>query len=92
MTRDRLNVEKGLKAKGFRLEEGDHHFFTYFSEAGVKTPVYTKTSHGMREVGVALLGRMAGDCRLSKKEFLRLVDCPLTREAYEALLTAGGHI
>ena len=92
MTRDRHDVEKSLKAKGFRLEEGNHHFFQYYSEAGIKTSVYTKTSHGMKEIGVGLLARMAGDCRLSKKDFLRLVDCPLSREAYEALLTEGGHL
>lgn len=59
MPRDRRDVEGGLQAKGFRLKEGDHHFFLYFSLAGLKTPVFTKTSHGQKEIGDVLLNLMA---------------------------------
>ncbi len=92
MPRDRRDVEHGLAAKGFDETQGDHHFFTYHTDAGLKTPVYTKTSHGMREIGDPLLSLMAKQCKLSRREFFSLLDCPLSRADYETLLSAGGHI
>ena len=92
MPRDCRDVERGLTAKGFVETQGDHHYFTFYTDAGLKTPVFTKTSHGMREVGDPLLGLMAKQCRLSRREFFALLDCQLSRDDYEALLTAGGHI
>ncbi len=92
MPRDRKGVESGLKSKGFRQTEGDHHFFIYFTAAGLKTPVKTKTSHGMREIPDNLLALMAKQCRLPKGAFLNLVDCPLARAEYERILQGAGEI
>jgi hypothetical protein len=86
MPRRQSEVEKSLLAKGFRSKEGDHNFFHYYSKAGKKTIVFTKTSHGSREIDDSLLGRMAKQVRLSKGDFDRLIDCPLDRDSYEAKL------
>lgn len=85
MPRRKQDVEQALTRKGFVQREGDHHYFVYHSLAGLKTAVFTKTSHTpkMREIPDNLLGQMARQCRLSRRDFLDLVDCPLTREAYE---------
>jgi hypothetical protein len=90
MPRKQSKVEKGLEAKGFRHDDGDHHFFHYFSTAGKKTRVFTKTSHGASEIDDSLLGRMAKQCKLKRADFDRLIDCPLNRDAYEAMLIAQG--
>jgi hypothetical protein len=88
MQRDKAKVESSLRAKGFRTEEGDHHFFIFYTHDGLKTPVYTRTSHSpkYKSIGDPLLSAMSKQCHISKSEFLNLVDCPLSYGAYEALL------
>lgn len=92
MPRKQSEVEKSLLAKGFRAKEGDHTYFNYYSKAGKKTAVFTKTSHGTREIDDNLLSRMAKQCKLNNKDFGLLIDCPLDRDAYEAKLIALGTI
>ena len=45
MPRRKDNVEKALLRKGFHSKEGDHHYFIYYNLEGLKTAVFTKTSH-----------------------------------------------
>lgn len=85
--RAKRDVEAGLKKKGFRQDEGDHHWYTYWTEDGKKTPVHTKTSHGnTKDLGDHLIGQMSRQIGLTKAKFLDLVDCPLSREAYNEIL------
>ena len=88
MPKRKDEIEKGLLRKGFVRKEGDHHFFNYHNLQGQKTAIFTKTSHTpkMREIPDNLLSLMAKQCSLSKEDFLRLVDCPLSREQYETKL------
>jgi len=95
MPRRKDDIERGLLHKGFAKGEGDHRYFTYHNLKGEKTAVFTKTSHSpkMRDIPDGLLGLMAKQCRLSKGDFLNLIDCPLSREDYEkrlAVKTAAG--
>ena len=92
MPRKQTDVEKSLQAKGFRSREGDHNYFNYYSKAGKKTAVFTKTSHGSREIDESLLSLMAKQCKLSNKDFGLLIDCPLDRDTYEAKLVARGAV
>lgn len=70
MPRKQSDVEKSLLAKGFRAKEGDHNHFNYYSRAGKKTAVFTKTSHGEREINDNLLSCMARQCKLSNSNSL----------------------
>jgi predicted RNA binding protein YcfA (HicA-like mRNA interferase family) len=88
MPRKQADVEKGLKAKGFSAGSGDHNYFHYVSKEGKKTAVFTKTSHGSKEIGNNLLAKMARQVKLSRTDFDLLVDCPLDRDAYEKKLVA----
>ena len=90
MPRDKRKLEDALMHKGFERKEGDHHFFVYITQQGKKSSVRTKTSHTpkMKEIGDGLISQMAKQCHLNAKEFLCLVDCPLSREDYEKLLLA----
>ncbi len=90
MPRKQGEVEKSLLNKGFQAGGGDHNYFFYYSIAGKKTTVRTKTSHGAREIDDNLLAQMAKQCKLSNKDFGLLVECPLTRDAYEAKLVSAG--
>lgn len=91
--RAKRDVESGLKRKGFRQDEGDHHWYFYWTAEGKKTTVRTKTSHGStKDLGDGLLSEMARQVRVTKSQFLELVDCPMTREQYEGALVEGGQV
>ena len=91
--RAKRDVEAALTKKGFRKDDGDHHWFFYWTADGLKTTIRTKTSHGStKDLSDGLLKEMARQVRISKGQFLDLVDCPLTREQYESALENDGHI
>ena len=94
MPRERKAVEAALEAKGFQRREGNHHYFTYVAKDGRTSRARTKTSHSpkARTLSDGLLGQMANQCRLTKPDFLKLVDCPLTRDEYERRLSEQGHL
>ncbi len=84
-------MTSSLRRKGFEQSEGDHSYFTYYRTSDQKkTAVFTKVSHGEVEVDDFLLGKMAQQCKLSKADFLALVDCPLDRAEYETRLRSRG--
>ncbi|MBQ6472592.1 MAG: type II toxin-antitoxin system HicA family toxin [Victivallales bacterium] len=90
-TRSKRKIEKALCKKGFIEQQGDHNFFIYYTLDGRKTGIFTKTSHTphMKDISGELLNKMASQCKLSKDEFCRLVDCPLSRASYEAILKSN---
>ena len=94
MPRNRRSVESALQPKGFVKVEGDHHYFVYHTKAGLKTRARTKTSHSpkIRDLSDDLIGKMARQCLVTKNDFLSLVDCPMTRDAYERRLIDRGEI
>jgi len=94
MPRDKRKVEEALLKKGFEDKEGDHHFFIYHTLQGKKSSIRTKTSHTpkMKEISDGILAQMAKQCRLNKQDFMNLIDCPLSREQYEARLIEKGEI
>jgi len=91
---EKRDVETALEKKGFTLSEGDHSFFTYHTQAGQKTSVWTKTSHGVKfkTLGDTLVASMAKQCGLSNNQFKQLIECPLTREKLEKILIESGRI
>lgn len=92
MPRKQADLEKSLLVKGFQAGGGDHNYFFYYSKVGKKTIVRTKTSHGAREIDDNLLAQMAKQCKLSNKDFGLLIECPLSRDDYEAKLVAVGAV
>jgi hypothetical protein len=90
MPRNRKDVESGLLNKGFNRKDGDHHFFIYWTKDGRKSRVFTKTSHSGKDISDDLLSMMSRQCKVTRQNFFRLVDCPLTREEYETLLNQAG--
>lgn len=88
MQRDRKNVISGLKSKGFIPHDTHHKYFVFKTLSGKKTAINTRVSHGTqyKTLGDPLLNAMSKQCQLSKKDFLNLVDCPLSREDYENMM------
>jgi len=87
MTRDKKDVEASLIKKGFCNREGDHHYYIYFTINGLKSRVFNKTSHSMKEISEDLLSMMARQCKLTRKHFVDLIDCPLDHPSYENILS-----
>lgn len=68
-----------LSSKGFKQEERDHKTFIYYVN-GQRTSIHTKVSHSADEIDEFLIGKMKKQLKLSKQQFLDLVDCPLSLE------------
>ncbi len=88
MPRPKASVVRALKAKGFEEASGDHVFLIYYTSEGLKTGIRTKTSHTpkMKDIPDNLLPQMAKQCKLTNPDFLKLVDCPMSRVEYEQQL------
>ena len=90
MPRPRRVVMAALERKGFSASEGDHTYFIYYTADGRKTLAKTKVSHSGKDVADVILGMMARQCKLTAPQFRDLVDCSLSRTAYEDILKAQG--
>ena len=94
MPRDRRNVEQALEKKGFVRSNRDHKYYLYHTKEGKKSPIRTHTSHGSgyKTLDDHLVSQMARQCKLTKKQFENLIDCPLDRSGYEEILVSQGAI
>ena len=83
---------RSLKNKGFidsTAHSGDHKYVEYWSDG--KLVLHTKLSHGSnKDIDDYLIKQMSSQCKLSKKEFADLVNCPLSDKEYEDLLRQQG--
>jgi predicted RNA binding protein YcfA (HicA-like mRNA interferase family) len=86
--RKHREVLAGLTAKGFSEEKQrkQHIHFIYEDLQGRTTIARTMISHdaGGSDIDDRLLGKMARQVGLNRKEFEDLVDCPMSREQFDA--------
>ena len=94
MPRDKRSVETAMRKKGFVQDENTHHKFYYVTTKGCISSIFTQTSHGSKNKTLddSLLGLMARQCKLTKKEFLKLVDCDLDQNGYEKMMISKKEI
>lgn len=85
------NISLSLLKKGFSEDNNDHKKYTLFLD-GKRTNIRTKVSHGTKEYGERLIREMRTQLRLSKREFMDLIDCPMTKEEYIQILIEKGFI
>lgn len=92
MPRKAADVATGLQKKGFEenTKRKDIHYHLYLN--GKKTRVFTMISHGEKEIHDGLIGTMARQVGLSKKEFSDLIDCPLSQDDYVVRLREQGKV
>lgn len=88
---DPEKVKSSLLKKGFTEENGDHHFYILFI-GGKQTIVRTKVSHNKQDIGDGLISAMSKQLFLKKKQFLDLINCPLSKEKYIKILKNKGKI
>ena len=87
--RSAKDIDQALRKKGFRRDmDGKHIHYFFYGLNGEKTGIYTLMSHGMgsTSIGNPLLGLMARQLRLTKSQFLDLIDCTLDEEGYRHLV------
>jgi len=80
-----------LAGKGFR-EEQSHHTFMRFMIGGRKTTIYTFFSHSIDEYDDRLLGQVARQLRLKRRQLDDLLDCDMTEDGYRTHLVDNGHV
>lgn len=92
MQYDARTVAASLKRKGFSTRQNDHTFYHLIVD-GKDAGIFTKISHGEREIGTALAKRMQLQMKLqTTSQFRDFVDCPMSHEDYLELLRAAGHL
>ncbi|MDR2438177.1 MAG: hypothetical protein LBE12_02245 [Planctomycetaceae bacterium] len=86
-TRKRTEIETALSQKGFQLQENKDHRYYFFRYNG-RLITRTKVSHGTKykDLSDDLISQMAKQCRLSKNDFLKFVDCSVSQQQYEIKL------
>ena len=94
MSRNKNDIERSLKKKGFRTRDNDHKYFIYYTTFEKKTIIITKISHGEsnQQLSDDLVSMMSKQCKLSKTDFLSLIDCSMSQDGYETKLEALGLI
>lgn len=90
-TLDAKQTYKNLKKKGFEdaPSRSVDHKYLEFRHNG-KVILYTKISHGEKEIGDPLIGQMKRQCKLEKADFMDLANCPLSLEEYTIKLREQG--
>ena len=78
-------VERALLEKGMARDENHHHMFR--KEIAGVTHLVTRVSHGGGEIDDGLGKLMANQCCLRLREFWDLVDCPMSEEDWNKLVT-----
>ena len=78
-------MEKALITKlGFERRDSHHRIYRLYLDGQLAARTFI--SHGQRELTSYHIGQMAKQMRLSRREFLDAVECPLDREAYYTLI------
>lgn len=85
------NISSSLLKKGFSEDNNDHKKYKLLLDEK-KTGIHTFVSHGTKEYGEGLIKAMRKQLHLSKREFIDLIDCPMTKEEYIQMLVEKGSI
>ena len=89
---DARKVAGSLQRKGFAARQNDHSFFQLLVD-GKDVGIFTKISHGEREIGTPLAKKMQHQMKLPTScNFRDFVECPMSAEDYLALLKDAGYL
>ena len=90
-TRKTRIIKSSLKKKGFMESTNDHYWYVLYYK-GKKSSIRTMIGHGKSEYGNSLLGKMAGQLKLSGSQLLDLIDCPMDHEDHIRILLEDGKL
>ena len=87
--RSRHEIDSALCKKGFRRKKNGKHIL-YFLNGNPR--VRTMISHGTmgETIDADLISKMARQLRLTKNQFLNLIDCTVSEKDYRAILRNQG--
>ena len=85
MVRDAKKTEQSLLKKGFIKIQGAKHIHYVFVCKGNEI-CKTFMSRNEQDIGDHLIGQMSKQLCIGKKEFIGLIDCPLSEEDYIKIL------
>ena len=84
------DVKRGLKRKGFKDLSGSKHIRMNLYVDDVQTSVTTFMQFSQKPLRDTLIKLLAEQCHLSKRNFVDLVECPMSRKDYIAHLRGLG--
>jgi hypothetical protein len=87
---DPKNTISNLCKKGFVKVDSHHHVLEFWYEE--KMILHTRTSHNNQDINDYLISQMSKQCKLSKKQFMDLANCPLSHDEYVKILKQNGLI
>lgn len=90
---DAKKTYKSLLKKGFvdaPNRSDDHKYLELYHNE--RLVLYTKISHGGKDLGDHLIKQMYTQCKLDKNQFLDLARCPMSQEEYFLVLIDKGII
>ena len=85
MVRDPRKVKQNLLKKGFIEVQGTKHILYVFVYKGKKI-CETRMSRNNQDLNDYLIDQMQKQLYLDKRDFLGLIDCPLSEEDYIEIL------
>jgi hypothetical protein len=85
-------VTTALVRKGFVKIEASHHTMFWLVAAGRRRGIRARLSHGQRKVDDSLLGDMARELHLSKRNLLRFIQCEISYDDCVELLIGRGQL
>lgn len=83
-------VESALKKKGFKRIDTHHKYYHLFVNDKA-VGIYTKVSHGQREISDFLIKCMAHEIGIEKSEFVDVIRCPISKEELVRILREKYH-
>lgn len=88
------DLKRVLQTKGFLLDPAvDHHETYVLMVEGKKHSIHTYFSHGLKEYGATLMGKMKKQLKFADSAMAEdFFDCPLTAEGYLEALRESGNL
>jgi len=80
------DIISSMTKKGFKLDVDGKHKRLIYMHNGKTSSIVTHYSHSSDEVGDFLIKKMADQIKISKKQFLELVECTLSADDYLKLV------
>lgn len=81
-TLDARVVRAALEAKGMTASRSHHIMLEKRYEGGPH--LHTRLSQGVKQLDDYLIGLLAKQCALRKPDFVRLIECSLTADGWDA--------
>lgn len=81
-----------LGRKGFQKREGRDYNFRYHAQDGTVSAIRTRVPKGRGDLQPWEVRGLQKDLGLTQAELLDLIDCPLTREAFESIQRRNGRL